>query len=169
LALDQRGAALRELLNFPGAASMQNLHPLVVHFPIVFLISATVLYLIALLMRREQWAQAAFWMLMAGAAAATLGIWTGLRAEDSVMVAPTVRMHILIHHKHLMVATWIMSIVLAGWAIAARPFPRRGKLLFILLLIVMTGTLVHGVDYGGWMVFGYNAGGSLPQPIEFDR
>jgi hypothetical protein len=28
---------------------------------------------------------------------------------------------------------------------------------------------VKGADYGGWMVYRYNAGGSLPQPIEFSE
>lgn len=148
---------------------MQNLHPMVVHFPIAFLISAAALYLIALIVRGEWFAQAAFWMLLAGAAAATIGIWTGFRANDSVMIAPSVRANILVHHKHLMVATWTMSLILAGWGIAARPFPRRGKFVFVLLLLAMTGVLVRGADYGGWMVFGYNAGGSLPQPIEFNQ
>jgi uncharacterized membrane protein len=148
---------------------MQNLHPLVVHFPIAFLLSATALYLLALSLRSQHVAQAAFWMLLVGAAAATLGIWTGFRANDSVMIAPSVRANILVHHKQLMVATWVMSLILAAWGVAARPFPRRGKLAFVLLLLAMTGTLVRGADYGGWMVFGYNAGGSLPQPIEFNQ
>ena len=148
---------------------MQNLHPMVVHFPIAFLISATALYLIALIVRGEWFAQAAFWMLLAGAAAATIGIWTGFRANDSVMIAPSVRANILVHHKQLMVTTWIMSLILAGWSIAAGPFPQRGKFAFVLLLLAMAGVLVRGADYGGWMVFGYNAGGSLPQPIEFNQ
>jgi hypothetical protein len=35
------------------------------------------------------------------------------------------------------------------------------------MLFVMAGLVVIGADFGGWMVYGYNAGGSLPQPIEF--
>jgi hypothetical protein len=45
--------------------------------------------------------------------------------------------------------------------------PRVGRAGFLLLLLAMTAILVRGADYGGWMVFGYNAGGSLPQPVEF--
>jgi hypothetical protein len=39
----------------------------------------------------------------------------------------------------------------------------------MLLMLLMAAILVKGADYGGWMVFGYNAGGSLPQPIEFSQ
>jgi hypothetical protein len=28
---------------------------------------------------------------------------------------------------------------------------------------------VTGADYGAWMVYSYNAGGSMPQPIEFSQ
>jgi hypothetical protein len=33
----------------------------------------------------------------------------------------------------------------------------------------MAIALIKGADYGAWMVYGYNAGGALPQPIEFSQ
>ena len=68
-----------------------------------------------------------------------------------------------------MTAVLVLSLLLSGWAVAARPVPRRGRIGFMTLLIVMMGLLVKGADYGAWMVYGYNAGGSLPQPIEFSN
>jgi uncharacterized membrane protein len=158
---------LRHLADFPGAAVTQNLHPLLVHFPIAFLIGATAVYFAAWIARREDWAWAAFWMLALGVATATAAIRTGLVAGRSVMVAPSVRSHILIHHEHMMLLVWALSLALMAWAVLARPIPRRGVLGFLVLLLLMTAMLAKGADFGGWMVFGYNAGGSLPQPIEF--
>jgi uncharacterized membrane protein len=169
LTLDRLAAAWRGLLDFPGLAAMQNIHPLIVHFPIVFLSTAALLYWVAALSRIERLGWAAFWMLAAGAATATIAVWSGLNAGAGVMVAPSVRQHILNHHKQLMLATWAMSLGLLVWASFARPMPQRVRALFVIALLVMIVTLMHGVDYGGWMVFGYNAGGSLPQPIEFDH
>jgi uncharacterized membrane protein len=160
-------AILRHLADFPGAAVMQNLHPVVVHFPIAFLTGATVMYLAAWLARRDAWAWTALWMLAIGAAGATAAVRTGLAAGQSVMVAQSVHEQILVHHEHAMVAVWTLSVALLAWALIARPMPRRGVLGFLVLLVLMTLTLAKGADYGGWMVFGYNAGGSLPQPIEF--
>jgi uncharacterized membrane protein len=160
-------AILRHLADFPGAAVMQNLHPVVVHFPIAFLTGATVMYLAAWLARRDAWAWTALWMLAIGAAGATAAVRTGLAAGQSVMVAQSVHEQILVHHEHGMVAVWTLSLALLTWALIARPMPRRGVLGFLALLVLMTLTLAKGADYGGWMVFGYNAGGSLPQPIEF--
>lgn len=163
----QFGSILRHLSDLPGAAVMQNLHPLIVHFPIAFLTGATLMYCAAWLARRETWAWTALWMLAIGAATASAALGTGLAAGQSVMVAPSVREHILVHHEHAMVVVWALSLAALGWAAIARPIPRRGVLGFLAILILMTLTLVKGTDYGGWMVFGYNAGGSLPQPIEF--
>jgi uncharacterized membrane protein len=158
---------LRHLFDLPGVAAMQNLHPLLVHFPIAFLIGATAIYFAAWLGGREAWAWTALCMLALGAASATAAIGTGLAAAKSVMVAPSVREHILVHHEYVMVIVWALSLILLAWAVIARPMPQRGVLGFLALLLLMTLTLAKGVDYGGWMVFGYNAGGSLPQPIEF--
>lgn len=160
---------LRVVADWPGAAVLQNLHPLVVHYPIAFLTSSTVVYLAAAIARRDQWAWLALCLLALGAIGATAAVWTGLRAGGSVMVAPSVREHILELHKRLMLTAWALSLLSLVWAVAGRPLPRRGGLGFLLLLLVMSGVLARGADYGGWMVFGYNAGGSLPQPIEFSR
>ena len=40
-------------LLFPGVDHLQNIHPLVVHFPIAFLIGSALLYALALLLRRD--------------------------------------------------------------------------------------------------------------------
>jgi uncharacterized membrane protein len=154
---------------FPGAAVMQNLHPLVVHFPIAFLSGSTLMYVAAWTARREAWAWPALWMLAIGVAGAAAAVWTGLRASAGVMIAPSVREHILRHHEHLMIMGAALSVLLLLWALLDRPLPSRGRLGFILAMLLMSGTLARGADYGGWMVFGYNAGGALPQPIDFTR
>jgi uncharacterized membrane protein len=159
--------ALRGMIDFPGAAAAQNLHPLVVHFPIAFLTGAMLLYLAAWTTRHEDWGWPALWMLASGVLGGAAAIATGLRARDSVMVARSVRDHLLLQHEHAMIAAWTLSLISLAWALLARPMPRAGRIGFMFILLMMTLILAKGADYGGWMVFGYNAGGSLPQPIEF--
>jgi uncharacterized membrane protein len=160
---------VRALVAFPGLEVLQNLHPLVVHFPLAFLFTSTGVYLAAWIAHWEDAAWIAFASLMFGVAGAGVAIFTGLRAEESVMIAPSVRSHILVHHERLMIAAAIVSAVLALWAVLDRPFPRRGRLAFLGGMFLMSLILAHGSDYGGWMVYGYNAGGSLPQPIGFSN
>jgi heme A synthase len=106
-------------------------------------------------------------MLALGTLGAGAAVWTGLRAGEGVMIAPSVRDHILVFHRALMLIVFALSLALCLWALSARPMPRRGRSAFVVLLFVMTALLAIGADFGGWMVYSYNAGGSLPQPIEF--
>jgi uncharacterized membrane protein len=155
---------------FPGAQHLQNLHPLVVHFPLALLPGAALFYLLAWLAGRESLAWTALWFLVLGTASGAVAAGTGLYASEGLMVDPTVREQLLTPHKLWMLGTVGASAGLAIWALVARPFPSRGRTLFVLLLLAMLGVMAHGADYGGRMVYDYNAGGNAcGQPIEFTK
>ena len=112
----------------------------------------------------------AFWMLMLGAAGVAASLATGLYAEPGVMVAESVRDQLLKHHKQLMISASVVTGVLTIWAIAARPMPSRGRYVFLAGLLVVTLLIAVGADFGGRMVYDYNAGGdACPQPIDFSK
>jgi uncharacterized membrane protein len=155
---------------FPGAQHLQNFHPLVVHFSVAFLTGAALLYILAGLGGRQSWAWTALWLLVLGSVSAAVAVATGLYAEPGVMVARSVRAQLLEPHKRLMLATLALSTALTLWAVAARPMPTKGRLLFLLLLLLLLAGMTRGADYGGRLVYDYNAGGNAcPQPIEFTR
>lgn len=157
-------------LTFPGVQHLQNVHPLVVHFPLALLPGATLFYLLAWLAGRESLAWTALWFLVLGTASGAVAAGTGLYASEGVMVDPTVREHLLNPHKLWMLGTLGSSAGLALWAVAGRPFPARGRGVFVLLLLVVVALMAHGADYGGRLVYDYNAGGNAcGQPIEFSR
>lgn len=154
----------------PGAQHLQNPHPLVVHFPIAFLTGAALIYFLASATGRESWAWTALWLLVLGTLSAAVAVGTGLYAEPGVMVARSVRTALLNPHKRLMLGVLGLSLVLTTWAAAARPIPSKGRRAFLLLLFVLLAALTKGADYGGRMVYDYNAGGeACGQPIEFSR
>jgi uncharacterized membrane protein len=154
----------------PGAQHLQNIHPLVVHFPLALLPGALFFYLLAWVSGRESVAWTALSLLVLGAVAAAVAAGTGLYAEEGVMVDPTVHERLLDVHKAWMLATLASSAALALWALAGRPFPARGRAVFVLALLVLLAVMAHGADYGGRLVYDYNAGGdACPQPIEFSR
>ena len=155
---------------FPGAQHLQNLHPLVIHFPIAFLMGAALLYVAAWLLKRDSFAHSAFVVLVLGALSLVVAVGTGLYAEEGVMISLSVREHLLRAHQTYMLVTLAMCTMLTIWAILARPFPKKGRLLFLSLLLVMTGVMTVGADFGGRMVYDYNAGGSAcRQPIQFTK
>jgi len=73
----------------PGAQHLQNVHPLVVHFPLAFLGGAALLYGLAWVTGRDSLATIGLWLLILGTIAAVTAVATGLWAEDGVMVAPS--------------------------------------------------------------------------------
>ena len=154
----------------PGGAHLQNPHPLFVHYPIALLTAATLFYGIAWIRRSDALATAAFWMLVAGTAMAAVTAGTGLYAEDGVMLARDVKAKLLEPHETLMLITGGLAVAACAWAVVQRPFPRRVRPLFVLLLLVMVATMLKGADYGGRMVYDYNGGGTAcGQPIEFTK
>lgn len=154
----------------PGARHLQNVHPLVVHFPVAFLMGAALLYPLAWVAQRESWAWTALWLLVLGTASGAVAVATGLYAEPGVMVARSVRSALLEVHERIMISTAALAAVLSTWALAGRPMPTRWRPAFVLLLLVLAAVLARGADYGGRLVYDYNAGGSAcGQPIEFTR
>ena len=154
----------------PGVQHLQNIHPLVVHFPIAFLFGAALFYGLAWVFRSEPLARTGFSLLALGVLSAGAAVGTGLYAEEGVMVSFSVRENLLETHEELMLFTLGLSIVIALWALIARPFPKRRRFLFALLILILLGIMTLGADYGARMVYDYNAGGNAcSQPIEFTK
>lgn len=154
----------------PGVQHLQNVHPLVVHFPIAFIMGAALLYFLSWIFRNQTFATAAFLLLILGTLAAGAAVGTGFYGEEGVMVSRSVREHLLEVHEKLMLVTLGLSVVLTAWAWMARPFPKKGRVLFLLLFLIVLGIMTVGADYGARMVYDYNAGGNAcSQPIEFTR
>jgi uncharacterized membrane protein len=155
---------------FPGAAHLQNIHPLVVHFPIALLLVAALLYLVGAALKKESAAWVGLWMLVLGLLGAVLSAATGLYASEGVMVAPSVRDALLSRHRNLMVAVTALTGALTVWALLARPLPQRGRWVFLIGLIALCLLIARGADYGGRLVYDYNAGGNAcGQPIDFSK
>jgi uncharacterized membrane protein len=156
--------------SFPGAQHLQNIHPLVVHFPIALLFAAALIYWLGFLARRESWQWSGLWTLALGALGAAAAAATELYAAPGVMLAPSVKAALLAYHKRMMIGVAILSAALALWAIAARPMPVRGRGVFLAMLVLVAALIAKGADYGGRMVYDYNAGGyACGQPIEFSQ
>jgi uncharacterized membrane protein len=154
----------------PGVQHLQNIHPLLVHFPIAFLVGAALFYFLSWIFRNQTFGTTAFLLLILGTLAAGAAVGTGLYAEEGVMVSRSVREHLLELHETLMLITLGLSIGLSVWALIERPFPKKGKWIFLLLFLALLGIMTVGADYGARMVYDYNAGGSAcSQPIEFNK
>jgi uncharacterized membrane protein len=111
-------------------------------------------------------------MLALGTLGAAAAVASGLYGAEGVMLARSAKEHLLVPHRRIMLGVLGLSVVLTAWALAARPLPGRGRPAFVALLLATVGLMTWGADYGGRMVYDYNAGGQAcmqDQPIEFSR
>ena len=153
-----------------GARHLQNIHPLVIHFPVAFLMGAALFYFAAWVLKKDDLTKTGFWVLLLGALSLAVAVGTGLYAEQGVMVALDVRQKILLPHKQFMITTAVLCALATAWAVVQRPFPKKGRIIFLGLLFAMVITMTIGADFGGRLVYDYNAGGSAcRQPIQFTK
>ena len=113
----------------PGASQLQNYHPLIVHFPIAFIYGASLMYFLAWTTGSETLQWTALWMLLLATVSAAAALLSGFYAAPGLMISESVRHQLLSHHKHLMVASSILSGALTIWALASRPMPTRFRYL----------------------------------------
>ena len=147
------GYILSSLL--PGIAGMDNIHPLLVHFPIAFLSVFFVLDVIATLAKKPQWRAVAGWFLYVGTIAAVFTVIAGFMAADSVVHGGNVH-EIMESHEHFGLSVLSLSIALSAWRIKSGGLIRGGaNSLFLLLAAMLCVLMLLGADLGGLMVYQY--------------
>ena len=80
----------------------------------------------------------ALWLLGLGVLGAAAAVASGLYGAEGVMVAPSVREHLLVNHERIMLAVLGLSVVLWVWALIARPMPLKGGVVFLILLAILS-------------------------------
>ena len=138
-----------------------NWHPLVVHFPIALVLSATALLLAARLLRNESVAASAAtvgtWNLCLGAAAALVALATGLSAVLDLDVSAAARQAISTHLKWAMLTT-LLLVLLAVWRGAGTAARSRPSWIFLIVLIAAGAALSFTAYRGGKNVYEYAVG-----------
>ncbi len=153
----------------PGLESLQNIHPIVVHFPIALVVLALFFEGLWLATKRDNFREFATWLIYLGALAAIAGVVTGLFASDSLgHDAPG---HEFVH-EHRDVMYWTAGLmVLIALAVAFVQSLREGsaRKFLIIALVIVNGLLMYGADKGGRLVYEFGMGvKSLQQPQTHD-
>jgi uncharacterized membrane protein len=138
-----------------------NWHPLIVHFPIALVLSATVLLLAARLLRSDSLAATAAtvgtWNLCLGAAAALFALGSGLGAVLDLDVSAVARQAISAHLKWAM-STTLLLVLLAVWRGAGTASRSRPSWIFLIALIAASAALSITAYRGGKNVYEYGVG-----------
>ena len=142
----------------PGTMSMPNLHPLLVHFPIVLLPTFFLLDLAGSLLNKDDWRRVASWFLYLGAITAVLTVIAGYFAAKTVPHGMEV--HFIIEkHKIYGIIIAGVAMLLSIWRLRRGALPRReANVLQFLLSAIACFALILGADLGGLMVYKYGVG-----------
>jgi uncharacterized membrane protein len=139
----------------PGIASMDNIHPLLVHFPIAFISAFFALDLVGTLSRNPESRRVATWLLYFGTVAALFTVIAGFIAAESVAHGQNVH-DIMERHEQIGVSVFATTVLLSVWRIKSGVLPRSGANNFFLLLSGLLCVLIMlGADLGGLMVYKY--------------
>jgi uncharacterized membrane protein len=136
-------------------------HPLVVHFPLALVITATLFLLTARLLRRESYAATlatvGTWNLCLGAVTALFALATGLAAMIGLHAGVTAHLALSLHVKWAIFTT-LALVLLAVWRGAGSAQESRPPWIFMWVLLAATAALIVTGYLGGENVYRYGMG-----------
>jgi uncharacterized membrane protein len=151
---ERREVESSDMEPFAGLREMPNLHPIVVHFPIALLPVALGFDLLGWLFRSRDLHAAGRWALWVGTLSAAAAVVTGLDGADDVHPYVSDAAEQLMElHENLQLGTLGAALGLSLWRLVARPFPTRGRLVYLLFAAAMVANMMVASDLGGQMVF----------------
>ncbi len=139
----------------PGIAGMDNIHPMLVHFPIAFLLAFFVVDLLGTWAKKQQWRTIASFLLYFGTVAAAFTVAAGFIAADSVAHGDNVHA-IMERHEHFGVSVLTLAAILSAWRLKSGGVIQGGaNSFFLILAALLCGLMMLGADLGGLMVYHY--------------
>ena len=138
----------------PGVANLDNIHPLLVHFPIALLSSFFIVNLIAHFVKKDPLQTVATWLLYLGAVSAIFTVLAGFSAAETVAHNENVH-DIMEHHEDVGISILSLSLGLSAWRIKTGVLQGWKNGVFLTLSVLLFGLIIQGADLGGLMVYKY--------------
>ncbi len=150
----------------PGIAAMENIHPLLVHFPIALLSLFFLLDLSAGILQKPAWRTTAAWFLYLGVVFAGLTMLAGFQAAATVPHGENVHA-IMETHEHLGVTIFSLACLLSVWRLLGKSLLHGiYNVVYLLLAAVLCILLVFAADLGGLMVYHYGVAVQAVEALE---
>ncbi len=137
----------------PGISSLNNLHPMVVHFPIALFTIFFLTDLFGSLLKNKLWRQCATGLLYAGTLSAILTVILGFQAAHSIEHNDAVH-QIMLRHQILGISVTILAIILSIRRFFANEnFLNTATYGHFSLSAILMILLIFGADLGALMVY----------------
>ena len=149
----------------PGIAALNNIHPLLVHFPISLFTVFFISDILGCFFKKPQWRQFASFTLYIGTFSAILTVAAGFQAAYLVSHNETTHL-IMLRHQSFAIAITLLAISLSLYRYFADSVFLQKKTYvqfsFSTLLILL---LIFAADLGGLMVYEYGVAVKKPAKI----
>lgn len=139
----------------PGILGIENIHPLLVHFPIAFLMAFFLIDFLGSVLKKPQWRQFSTGLLYLGTLTAAMAVVAGLAAAESVEHGSKVHV-IMERHELIGITVLALAVLLSLWRLLSNgTIEGIANILYLLLSALLMGLMVIGADLGGLMVYKY--------------
>jgi len=138
-----------------------NLHPMVIHFPIVLLITAAAIELADVVFVRPAWLDTATFLYAAGAVATIAAYITGVQAGSIVFVPGMAHPIVDDHRSWALFTAWYVGIVVTarvGARFAGLPRTRSHRALLLTTGLIGVVLLQQTAERGARLVYEYGVG-----------
>lgn len=138
-----------------------NWHPILVHFTVALLLTATVLFVAAHLASNPSTAlsltTAARWNLWIGVGLTVITVATGWNAFNTVEHDDPAH-EVMVDHRNLAFTTFGLFLLLAAWSFLRYREGQQRKWIFVILMLVGSGLLAATAWHGGELVYRHGLG-----------
>ncbi len=139
----------------PGISGIANIHPIIVHFPIAFLLMFFLIDLFGSLFKQQHWRQFSTGLLYLGTIAAAAAVAAGLAAKSSVEHGESVHL-IMERHETMGISVLCLAVLLSLWRLLSKEtITGLSNILYLSLSTVLIGLMIIGADLGSLMVYKY--------------
>ncbi len=135
---------------------METIHPMIVHFPIALLLTATLISFLAVLFKnkREELKIVLYWIMILGAISVLAALFSGLYEDARGVIHDDAIHQIMKVHKLLgFIITSAFVLITLWFVIRKRKIQYRELLIITLFLIATSSVLVYSAYLGGKMVY----------------
>jgi uncharacterized membrane protein len=139
-----------------------NFHPLVIHFPIVLVLTAAVVDIVDVAFERSPWLKAATTTLyVTGALSLIVAYVTGLQASETVLI-PGMAYPVITEHRQWALVTMAYCIVVAALRLVVlrgeKGRGRRRRMALLAIALVSVVLVQQTAERGARLVYQYGTG-----------
>jgi uncharacterized membrane protein len=139
----------------PGIASITNIHPLIVHFPIAFLLAFFIIDLFGSVLNKAHWRQFSTGLLYLGTLSAGAAVAAGMAAEGSVEHGGNVHL-IMQKHELIGISVLCLAVFLSLWRLLSNTITTGFlNILYLSCATLLVILMLVGADLGSLMVYKY--------------